>query len=53
MFPMSWVNSVVTAADLGSLCITAKKIGRVVPETLAVPPQLKLEENEEVSVEFI
>ncbi|KAF5778738.1 hypothetical protein HanRHA438_Chr12g0562291 [Helianthus annuus] len=52
MFPMSRVNSVVTAADLGSLFITAKKIGRVVPETVAAPPRLKLEEIEEVSVEF-
>ncbi|KAM0057729.1 hypothetical protein Hdeb2414_s0005g00161751 [Helianthus debilis subsp. tardiflorus] len=52
MFPMSRVNSVVTAADLDSLFITAKKIGRVVPETVAAPPRLKLEEIEEVSVEF-
>ncbi|KAL8200501.1 hypothetical protein R6Q57_011840 [Mikania cordata] len=51
MFPMSRVNSVVTAADLGSLFITAKKIGRIAPET--VPRLFNLVEIEQVSsVEF-
>lgn len=49
MFPMSRVNSVITTADLGSLFITAKKNGRIVPEATPAPPRLNLEENEELS----
>ncbi|XP_071692170.1 uncharacterized protein [Rutidosis leptorrhynchoides] len=47
MFPMNRVNSVVTTSDLGSLFITAKKMGRIAP----VPTQLKLnlEDIEELS----
>ncbi|KAI3813461.1 hypothetical protein L1987_18186 [Smallanthus sonchifolius] len=50
MFPISRVNAVVTTADMGSLYLTAKKIGRVAPEVITpAPPRLKLEEIEELS----
>ncbi|KAI3502945.1 hypothetical protein L1887_31356 [Cichorium endivia] len=53
MFPMNRVNSVVTTSDLGSLFISAKKIGRIAPENEPTQPRLKLEDNEElVSLEF-
>ncbi|KAK1439080.1 hypothetical protein QVD17_04895 [Tagetes erecta] len=49
MFPMSRVNSVVTTADLGSIFISAKKIGRIAPEVTPALPRLNLEEIEELS----
>ncbi|PWA91402.1 hypothetical protein CTI12_AA091110 [Artemisia annua] len=49
MFPMSRVNAVVTTKDMGSLFITAKKNGRIAPETVPTPPRLNMEDIEELS----
>nr|XP_043608843.1 uncharacterized protein LOC122580640 [Erigeron canadensis] len=51
MFPMNRVNAIVTTNDLGSLFITAKKIGRIAPdENVPTPgPKLNIENIEELS----
>lgn len=50
MFPMKRVNSAATAADMGSLFMTAKRTAKVgiLPEA-EVMPMVKLEDMEEVS----
>ncbi|XP_023754007.2 uncharacterized protein LOC111902399 [Lactuca sativa] len=54
MFPMKRVHSVVTSTDLGSLFLSAKKIGRIAPENVSTPPSMKLDDIEEEvsSLEF-